>query len=41
MTRRTLALLFVGIPMLWTCWLAYKLAELAVRGWYWIKGEKT
>jgi len=27
--------------VLWACWLAYKLAEYAVRGWYWIKGEKT
>lgn len=41
MSARLAIAFVIGIPVLWTCWLAYKLAEYAVRGWYWIKGEKT
>ena len=41
MSARLAIAFLIGIPVLWACWLAYKLAELAVLGWYWIRGERT
>lgn len=41
MSARLAIAFVIGIPVLWTCWLAYKLAELAVRGLYWIFNRRT